>query len=92
MSILYAVLDTLLPFEWASYAFMKNALLAMLLITPLFGVLGTMAVDNKICLLYTSRSPEGFAPLPGTWLHRHLSISSMRSMKRSACFSSQPGR
>ena len=27
---------------------MKNALLAMLLITPLFGMLGTMAVDNKM--------------------------------------------
>ena len=48
MSIVYAVMDALLPFEWVNYTFMKNALLAMLLITPLFGMLGTMAVDNKM--------------------------------------------
>ena len=48
MSAVYAFLDTVLPVEWLGYTFMKNALLAMLLITPLFGVLGTMAVDNKM--------------------------------------------
>ena len=48
MEMIYAFMDALLPFEWASYTFMKNALLAMLLITPLFGMLGTMAVDNKM--------------------------------------------
>lgn len=48
MEALYAAMDMLLPFEWLHYAFMKNALLAMLLITPLFGLLGTMAVDNKM--------------------------------------------
>ena len=48
MSMIYAAMDALLPFEWLSYTFMKNALLAMLLITPLFGLLGTMAVDNKM--------------------------------------------
>ena len=48
MNALYAMMDVLLPFEWLGYTFMKNALLAMLLITPLFGMLGTMAVDNKM--------------------------------------------
>ena len=48
MNTLYAIMDTLLPFEWLGYTFMKNALLALLLITPLFGLLGTMAVDNKM--------------------------------------------
>lgn len=48
MNAVYAVMDALLPFEWLHYTFMKNALLAMLLITPLFGMLGTMAVDNKM--------------------------------------------
>ena len=48
MNALYHVMDLLLPFEWLGYTFMKNALLAMLLITPLFGMLGTMAVDNKM--------------------------------------------
>jgi len=48
MNTVYAVMDAVLPFEWLHYTFMKNALLAMLLITPLFGMLGTMAVDNKM--------------------------------------------
>lgn len=48
MNALYGVMDVLLPFEWLGYTFMKNALLAMLLITPLFGMLGTMAVDNRM--------------------------------------------
>ena len=48
MSTIYAIMDAVLPFEWLSYTFMKNAFLAILLITPLFGLLGTMAVDNKM--------------------------------------------
>ena len=31
-----------------SYDFMKNAFLAVLIITPLFGLLGTMIVNNKM--------------------------------------------
>lgn len=40
-----------LPFEWArpdSLYFMKNALLAVLVITPLFGVLSTMVVQSRM--------------------------------------------
>ena len=48
MKALYLMIDVILPFEWLGYTFMKNALLALLLITPLFGMLGTMAVDNKM--------------------------------------------
>ena len=48
MNALDGIMDVLLPFEWLGYTFMKNALLAMLLITPLFGMLGTMAVDNRM--------------------------------------------
>lgn len=33
--------------EWLEYDFMKNALLAVLIITPLFGILGTMIVNKK---------------------------------------------
>lgn len=36
MSGIYALMDTLLPFEWLHYTFMKNALIAILLLTPLF--------------------------------------------------------
>ena len=48
MSFLYSLIDTLLPFEWTEFDFMKNALLAILLITPLFGLVGTMIVNNRM--------------------------------------------
>jgi zinc transport system permease protein len=34
--------------SWLSYGFMKNALIAILVITPLFGLLGTMIVNKKM--------------------------------------------
>lgn len=34
--------------SWLTYDFMKNALIAVLIITPLFGLLGTMIVNNKM--------------------------------------------
>jgi len=34
--------------EWFSYDFMRLALFAVLLITPLFGIMGTLVVDNKL--------------------------------------------
>ena len=48
MEILYAVIDALLPFEWTEFNFMKNAFVAVLLITPLFGLVGTMIVNNRM--------------------------------------------
>lgn len=48
MNIIYDVIDLLLPFEWTEFYFMKNALVAILLITPLFGLVGTMIVNNKM--------------------------------------------
>lgn len=33
---------------WTDYGFMRNAFLAILIITPLFGILGTMIVNNKM--------------------------------------------
>ncbi len=44
----YKLVDVILPFQWLNHAFMKNALLAVLLITPLFGLIGTMIVSNKM--------------------------------------------
>ena len=48
MSLWYSIIDFLFPFEWAQYDFMKNALLGVLLVTPMFGILGTMVVNNKM--------------------------------------------
>ena len=50
MNLWYAIVD-LLPFEWAepgSMFFMKNALLAVLVISPLFGLLSTMVVHSRM--------------------------------------------
>lgn len=48
MDILYNFMEKILPFSWVEYNFMKNALLAILIITPLFGILGTMIINNRM--------------------------------------------
>lgn len=48
METIYNIIETLLPFDLMKYDFMKNALLAIIIITPLFGILGTMIVNNKM--------------------------------------------
>lgn len=48
MDKLYSFLEIILPFSWMQYDFMKIAFLAILLITPLFGMIGTMVVDHKL--------------------------------------------
>lgn len=48
MRVIYSIMETALPFEFLKYDFMKNALLAILLITPLFAIIGTMVVNNKM--------------------------------------------
>ena len=43
-----SALISLLPFSWAQYAFMQNALLAVLAVVPLFSLLGAMVVNNQM--------------------------------------------
>ena len=47
MSIWYALCD-FLPFELLRWDFMKNALLALLLMAPLFGLMSTMIVTGRM--------------------------------------------
>ena len=47
MSIWYSLLE-LLPFELLHWTFMQNALLALLLLAPLFGLLSTMIVTGRM--------------------------------------------
>ncbi|NLM72429.1 MAG: metal ABC transporter permease [Clostridiaceae bacterium] len=50
MELWYRILE-ILPFEWAregQMIFMKNALLAVILLTPIFALLGTMIVNNNM--------------------------------------------
>lgn len=48
MNSIYSALDFLFPFEWCSPVFMKNAFLAVLVACPIFGMLGTSVVSNKM--------------------------------------------
>ena len=48
MGVIYSILEALIPFEFIDYAFMKNALIAIILVTPVFAILGTMIVNNKM--------------------------------------------
>ncbi|HEX2925091.1 MAG TPA: metal ABC transporter permease, partial [Ruminiclostridium sp.] len=48
MGQIYKLLDIILPFSWLSYDFMKNAFLAVVLIAPIFGILGTIIVNNRM--------------------------------------------
>lgn len=54
LEIWYEVVDFLLPFDWTNHVFMKNALLAVLLLTPIFGLLGTMVVSNNMAFFSDS--------------------------------------
>lgn len=48
MEIIYNLLETVIPFDFITYEFMKNAFIAILLISPIFAILGTMIVNNKM--------------------------------------------
>lgn len=44
----------ILPFEFLNYTFMKNAFLAIIFATPIFAILGTMIVNNKMAFFSDS--------------------------------------
>jgi zinc transport system permease protein len=60
LDLWYKLVDILLPFEWTSHIFMKNALLAVILVTPLFGILGTMVVSNRMAFFSDSLGHGAF--------------------------------
>lgn len=56
-------LVSLLPFEWAeadSMFFMKHALLAILVVTPLFGLLSTMVVESRMAFFSDALGHSAF--------------------------------
>lgn len=60
MESLYRILEIILPFGWTQYDFMKNAFLAILIITPLFGIFGTMIVNNKLAFFSDALGHSAF--------------------------------
>lgn len=59
MEMIYRFLESL-PFSMFQYDFMKNAFLATLLIAPLFALLGTMAVNNKMAFFSDALGHSAF--------------------------------
>lgn len=74
MDIIYNILETILPFDFMQYAFMKNAFLAIILVTPIFAILGTMIVNNKMAFFSDAL---GHSALTGIALGTLLGISNM---------------
>ena len=62
MEILYTLLGAL-PFDWLQHGFLKNAFLAVLLVTPLFGLLSTMVVSNRMAFFSDSLGHGAFTGL-----------------------------
>ena len=73
MEMIYAIIDTVLPIEALSFMFMKNAFLAILLLTPLLGLLGTMAVNQQMAFFSDAL---GHSALTGIGLGIVLGVSS----------------
>lgn len=85
MQLWYQLVD-LLPFAWAepgSMFFMKNALLAVLVISPLFGLMSTLVVENRMSFFSDALGHSAFTGLAigavcglvdATWAAVSLSI------------------
>ena len=58
-------LISLLPFEWAQFSFMRTALLAVLIVSPLFALMGTLVVNNRMAFFSDA---IGHASLTGVGL------------------------
>lgn len=74
MDAIYAILEFILPFEFIDYTFMKNALLAIILVTPIFAILGTMIVNNKMAFFSDAL---GHSALTGIAIGMLLGISNI---------------
>ena len=48
MEVIYNLLEVILPFNFMQYTFMKNAFLAIILVSPIFAIIGTMVVNKKM--------------------------------------------
>ena len=56
---------SLLPFEWTQFAFMRTAMLAVLIVAPLFALMGTLVVNNRMAFFSDA---IGHASLTGVGL------------------------
>ncbi len=74
MEVIYNILETIIPLDFMEYTFMKNAFLAVLLVSPIFAILGTMIVNNKMAFFSDAL---GHSALTGIAIGMLLGISNM---------------
>ena len=74
MDIIYNIIENVLPFSFMKYNFMKNAFIAIILISPLFAMLGTLIVNNKMAFFSDAL---GHSALAGIALGTLLGISNI---------------
>ncbi len=74
MDIIYNIIETIIPFDFMKYNFMKNALIAIILISPLFAMLGTLIVNNKMAFFSDAL---GHSALAGIALGAMLGITNI---------------
>ena len=74
MEAIYSILEGIFPFEFIEYTFMKNALIAIILATPIFAILGTMIVNNKMAFFSDAL---GHSALTGIAIGMVLGITNM---------------
>ncbi len=63
MTTTYAVMDAVLPSAIFGFDFMKNALLALVLLTPLLALMGTMAVNQRMAFFSDALGHSALAGL-----------------------------
>ncbi len=91
MSLWYAVCDAL-PLEMLHWDFMKNALLALLLMAPLFGVLSTMIVTGHMSFFSALRLYGHCSWVPLRHCRAHLGRGSIQRLLRPTVLLSPPGQ
>ncbi len=74
MDIVYNIIQTILPFDFMQFTFMKNAFLAIILVSPIFAILGTMIVNNKMAFFSDAL---GHSALTGIAIGMLLGITNM---------------
>lgn len=74
MQTIYDLMDLLLPFSWAQHQFMQHAFLAILLMTPLLGLLGTVIVQKKMAFFSDAL---GHSAITGIGIGVILGVSEM---------------
>ena len=74
MQTIHHIMDLILPGDMFSLQFMKNALLALLLLTPLLALLGTMAVNRRMAFFSDAL---GHSALAGAGIGMILGINNL---------------